>query len=81
VEAARRVVITLEGGLVQSVMADGLIDVYVVDYDISGAYEIEEISKVPQDDGTTQDALVYRLDVERDSSGQWIETIIGLCKD
>lgn len=54
-----RVVVVLEGGLVQAVVSDNAPDlaVAVIDYDIEGAAE-EELFPVPQGDGSCVDAVV-----------------------
>ena len=55
------IVITIEGGLVQGVSSDDPAEqgkeVVVIDYDAEGA-DPEEIQKVPQGDGETQDATI-----------------------
>ncbi len=49
IEAAARIVVALDGGLVQSVVADRPIKLLVVDYDVEGA-DGDELSLIPQDD-------------------------------
>lgn len=55
-----RIVITVEGGLVQDVSLVGPadVDVVVIDYDTGG--EIDDVTEVPQDDGRTAGAFVSR---------------------
>jgi hypothetical protein len=62
------IVVTVEGGLVQSVSSDDPIlvgrEVVVIDYDAEGA-DPGEIACVPQPDGKAEDALVHRHAVGR----------------
>jgi hypothetical protein len=59
-------VITIEGGLVQGVSSDDprLVGeaVAVIDYDAEGA-EPEEVHRIPQGKGETQDATIDRKEV------------------
>ncbi len=54
-----RLAVVLEGGIVHAVVSDNAVDlaVAVIDYDIEGAGE-DELSSVPQGDGTCVDAVV-----------------------
>ena len=56
-----RIVVTVEGGLVQGTLADEDAEVLVVDYDADG-FDDEALVEVPQSDGTTRQANVYRDD-------------------
>ena len=60
------IVITLEGGLVQGISTDDpkLVGekVIVIDYDAEGA-DASEVSKVPQGNGKTEDAVIGRHEV------------------
>ena len=60
------IVITLEGGLVQGISTDDpkLVGtrVVVIDYDAEGA-DPSEISRVPQGNGKTEDAVIGRHEV------------------
>lgn len=75
-----KVVIVLEGGMIQNALCNMPIDVYVIDYDTEGANK-EDITKVPQDDGTTADALVHYAPSQNDVEAvRWIaevERLIG----
>lgn len=61
-----RVAVVLEGGIVQSVVADRPedIEVAVIDYDADGCDE-SEIVRLTQPDGSTSDAWVYDCLTER----------------
>ena len=54
-----RLAVVLEGGIVHAVVSDNAVDlaVAVIDYDIEGAGD-DELSPVPQGDGTSVDAVV-----------------------
>jgi hypothetical protein len=52
-----RILIALDGGLVQGGCSDVPVDVTIVDYDVEGADEAD-LTDVPQDDGTTARAAV-----------------------
>jgi hypothetical protein len=52
-----KIVITVEGGVVQSVMAERPVQVLSVDYDAQGTAE-EELADLPQEDGTCAPAIV-----------------------
>lgn len=61
-----RVAVVLEGGIVQSVVADRPeeIEIAVIDYDADGCDE-SEIARLTQPDGSTSDAWVYDCMIER----------------
>lgn len=61
-----RVAVVLEGGIVQSVVADRPedIEVAVIDYDADGCDE-SKIVRLTQPDGSTSDAWVYDCMTER----------------
>lgn len=54
-----RLAVVLEGGIIHAVVSDNAVDmaVAVIDYDIEGAAD-DELSSVPQGDGTCVDAVV-----------------------
>jgi hypothetical protein len=52
---APKVVVFIEGGLVQEVISDSPVNFAVVDYDIEGADD-DDIADIPQGDGTTAEA-------------------------
>ena len=60
------IVVTIEGGLIRGVSSDEpeLVgkDVVVIDYDAEGA-EAEEIHRIPQGGGDTEEALIDRREV------------------
>ena len=60
-----RVVVTVEGGVVQSVVADrpAELDVVVLDYDTQGAGE-DAIEYITQPDGSKSDAEVIPIETE-----------------
>jgi hypothetical protein len=55
-----RIVIVVEGGVIQSVSRAGAadVDVVVIDYDTEG--EIDDVTEVPQSNGGTAEAFVSR---------------------
>jgi hypothetical protein len=58
-----RMVIVLDGGLVQNILANFDVEVISIDYDIDGADE-EDLTPVPQGDGSVSDAYVSAHGVE-----------------
>src|SRR5690606_18702783 len=52
-----RVLVALDGGLVQGDCSDRPVEVMVVDYDVEGANE-ETLADIPQDDGSVEPASV-----------------------
>jgi len=60
-----RVVVTVEGGVVQSVVADRPeeLDVVVLDYDTQGADE-DAIEYIAQPDGSKSDAVLIPIETE-----------------
>jgi len=71
---APRVVVSLDGGLVQGIVADIALDGYVVDYDTDGA-PLRDLVEIPQSDNTTSEGLMRGESVEVDSG--WIDGAIG----
>lgn len=65
-----RIVIVMDGGLVQSIIADrpSEVDIAVVDYDTDGAYDFE-LSMVPQGFGREEPAYVCRFEAEDSDIG------------
>ena len=55
-----RIVVIVEGGLVQYTLADGDAELLIVDYDVDGTDQ--GLVEVPQGDGSTRQANVYRDD-------------------
>lgn len=53
-----KIIVHIEGGLVQSVLASREIDLIIYDYDTDGAEE-EDLKLVPQTDGGDEEAYVY----------------------
>jgi hypothetical protein len=66
---APRVVVSLDGGLVQGIVADIALDGYVVDYDVDGA-PLRDLVDIPQTGGTTSEGLMRGESVEVDPT--WI---------
>ena len=60
-----RVVVTVEGGVVQSVVADrpDELDIVVLDYDTQGADE-DGIEYITQPDGSKSDVVVIPIETE-----------------
>lgn len=57
-----RIVVTLEGGLVQSVCTLGVpVEVVIIDYDTDGS-DADCISEIDQGDNKVADAHVYSMD-------------------
>ena len=50
-----RIVITMEGGLVQAVLSNIAVDVLVIDYDTEGT--TDPTVMIPQSDGTDEEAV------------------------
>ena len=64
-----KIVIVLDGGIVQDVITAGIpVEYVVVDYDVSGADPSEETA-IPQDDGRTAQAYITSGDAE--PNGPW----------
>ena len=55
-----KIAVIVEGGLVQGALADGEAELLLVDYDVEGTDK--GLVEVPQGDGTTRQANVYRDD-------------------
>jgi hypothetical protein len=56
-----RIVICVEGGIVNEVQTSDDCEIILIDHDIEGASS-DDIHPVPQTDGTTVDAYVFPLD-------------------
>jgi hypothetical protein len=63
-EAATSVVVTIEGGVVSSLIADGSLHATVIDYD--DVTDLADLRDVPQADGRTCTAVVTERSVEVD---------------
>lgn len=62
-----RIVITMEGGVIQAVTSLGVpCEVLVIDYDCETAHA-DDVHQVPQDLGGTEPALIYQASVGRAS--------------
>lgn len=68
-----RVVVKLEGGLVQWVGTSSLlpVEVAIIDYDTEGADD-DELTAIPQDDGDTAEAFA-RIETADASDPAWVE--------
>lgn len=62
-----RLVITLDGGLVQGIYCDVPLNAYVVDFDVEGA-DKSDLDQVPTLDGITEDASISAWDVDTEST-------------
>lgn len=51
------IIVAIEGGLVNAVVADSPVELLTIDYDVDGADE-DEIIPVPQDEGRVSDAII-----------------------
>jgi hypothetical protein len=60
------IVITLEGGLIQGISSDDPAEVgkevVILDYDSEGA-DPEEVSLIPQDDDSSEEAIISRQEI------------------
>ena len=68
---APRVVVALDGGLVQGIVGDMALDAYVVDYDIEGA-QLSDLIDIPQIGGDTSEGLMRGESVDVDPL--WIDS-------
>jgi hypothetical protein len=71
-----RVVVSLDGGLVQGMCSDVEVRGYVVDYDVEGAPR-RDLVDVPQNGGGTSEAEMRGEEVEVDSA--WIDAAVAAC--
>jgi len=68
-----KIVITLDGGLVQAVVSDGTpVEYVVIDYDTEGGDE-NDMLDVPQDDGSTTKAWLSGNMAEVDKP--WVDKV------
>jgi hypothetical protein len=74
-----KIVIVLEGGVVQDVITAGVpVEYVVIDYDTSWVDD-ENLVQIPQDEGTTADACVSGdMATPR---GPWVEQVYAAVKD
>ena len=56
-----KIVIVMEGGIINDVLSTHDVDAVMIDYDTEGS-EPDEIRKIPQGDGTTEKAYVRDLE-------------------
>lgn len=80
-----RLVIVMEGGVIQSVVADKPVDVMVVDYDTDGA-DPARLRSVPQVNAHGvvlghHSAWVTSHFVEIETHGRWLPGIFGAAED
>lgn len=71
---APRVVVSLEGGLVQGIVADVNLEGFVIDYDVEGA-SLSDVIDLPQDGGVTAEGTMREEGVTTDSA--WIDRVVG----
>ena len=64
-----RVIVTLEGGLVQGIVGDVALDAYVIDYDTEGT-PLRDLVDIPQTGGSTSEGLMRGETVDVDPA--WI---------
>lgn len=60
-----RIVICVEGGLIQDILADSPVEAYVIDYDTDGSSS-KELTVIPQGDGDESEAHARGEAVELD---------------
>lgn len=62
-----RMVITMEGGIIQDIIADNECDILIVDYDTEGA-DTRDLTSVQQYDGKFEDAYIIPMgaDIQND---------------
>lgn len=70
---APRVVVSVQGGLVQGGCSDVPVDFYVIDYDVEGASE-SSIIDIPQDEGKTSEGTMNGHDLKIDPD--WIDAVV-----
>lgn len=70
-----KVIVTIEGGLVTSVLSDNDLDVVVIDYDTDGVEE-NELVDILQNDSTKSQAYVYEGEVF-EKNEERVHQIIG----
>lgn len=65
-----RIVIQVQGGVVQGVLADGETpEIYILDYDTEGGPNPSQVVSVPApNNGAPEDAFLYPVEPERDSA-------------
>jgi hypothetical protein len=73
---ATQIVILMEGGLIESVMASKEADIYLIDFDTAGADQAA-VADIPQGDGSTVKAYVCRpsIKVNEERTAELITTI------
>ena len=69
-----RVIVSLDGGLVEGICSDIELDAHIVDYDTDGG-DMSEIIDIPQDESTNAEAFVRGENVKIDS--QWIDNVLA----
>lgn len=72
-----RIVVEMDGGLIETVSADADVDLIVVDYDVEGADE-DRIVEIPSDVGMSKDAYVSTFGRQEGDSSAWIERVSAL---
>lgn len=70
-----RVVVALEGGLVQGASSDLPVDMVVVDYDTEGGDD-EDIVDLPQNDGSTAESFIRGEYVDIDPA--WVDAVFAV---
>ena len=62
----KRIVVIVEGGIIQQILTDENVDITIIDYDTDGADDMDLVP-INQGNGKTIDAYVYQGDlVDRD---------------
>lgn len=75
-----RVIVTIEGGVVTSILSDVEIDTIVVDYDTDGADE-NDLKEIPQGtQGPVEDAYVYEGEIN-EHTPEKVEQIFEICRE
>lgn len=74
--AETKVVLWMDGGLVQGVMAATPLELYVLDYDTEGA-DKEELTDIPQADGKTAQAYtgIWSAEVDPIRNAELVRTV------
>jgi hypothetical protein len=64
-----RMVIIMDGGIIQNILADEEVDITIVDYDTEDLEE-EDLTEVPQNDGTSVEAFIGYPNVDLSDEGR-----------
>lgn len=81
VKETPRIVIIMDGGLVQNVLTDISVDVYKIDYDTDGAdLDDEDLREIPQS-GEDRKVLAYASYCDSEVNPKEVEELIKIIKE